>query len=107
MSTPPDPVTTMLRHKDHTDVGRGALETCVSALPGDPPCQVYVLAEALWKAILGAQEDKAQGWDEGQKAGEAHERDKWHWSAGSMSRAVHGLKEYPERPTNPYREDPS
>jgi len=36
----------------------------------------------------------ADAWEEGRRAGEAHERDMWRYQAGTIER--------PERPVNPY-----
>lgn len=44
-------------------------------------------------------------WEAGFKAGQDYERAKWYWSAGSLSRAVNGLKERPTAPDNPFNEE--
>ena len=48
----------------------------------------------------------AEAWREGLRVGEAWERRKWQWSAGDISRKVHGLTQSPalDRPQNPYDE---
>lgn len=62
-------------------------------------------AEDLLALLPGRAEAevKAEGWDEGLRAGEAFERARWQWSAGATARVVNGLAERPERPANPYR----
>ena len=51
---------------------------------------------------LDDKQAQMKAWEEGLRAGEAFKDSQWQWSAGSISRAMNGLTERPQRPTNPY-----
>lgn len=91
--------------EQEADTTGGALDVPWSALDSLTQGIYRADAEDLLALIPSRAEAevKAEGWDEGLRAGEAFERARWQWSAGAIARVVNGLAEQPERPANPYR----
>jgi hypothetical protein len=58
--------------------------------------------EHMLRRWMSQQAGPARVWRSGLQAGRNYERSLWHWSAGTLSRTVNGLKERPTEPANPY-----